>query len=60
MVRVVLVIRSSMRTKKKKKVVRSKIFSIKFSETEFQQLKKLSRERGHGMVSRLIREVLFG
>lgn len=45
---------------RKKKVTREKIFSIKFSKEEFVLLTKIARSQGHGLVSRVIREALFG
>lgn len=48
------------RVMKKKKVMRDKIFTVKFSSSEFTQLKKIAKAQGHGLVSRVIREALFG
>jgi len=58
--RLVLPLKMKKRIARKKKVTREKIFSIKFSKEEFVLLTKIARAQGHGLVSRVIREALFG
>ena len=46
--------------KKKQKVLREKIFSVKLTTSEYTELKKRANAEGHGMVGRVIRDALFG